>query len=101
MSICLPKEAERHVDPSSTLNSIRNLATAVERGELAISALVAFAKAAGSGEAPRFAATRPVPLDMIRAIRENPDMPPRQIVYAGVNSGRWSEEDAEIGRAHV
>jgi hypothetical protein len=95
MAYCLPKEAERYVDATSTLNSIRNLAAAVERGELGISALVTFAKAAGSGETPRFAATRPVPLDMLKAIRENPEEPPRKIVYAGVASGRWTMDDAE------
>ena len=95
MSYCLPKEAESLVDETSTLKSIRNLADAVDRGEIDISALLSFAKAAGNGVAPRFAKAKQLPLAMLNAIRSNPEKPPRQIVYAGVSSGAWTMQDAE------
>lgn len=95
MSSYLPKEAEGLVDATSTLKSIRNLADAVERGELDLSALVSFVRIAGSGEAPKFSVAKSLPLTMVQAIRANPDKPPRQIVYAGVVQGLWTEKDAE------
>lgn len=95
MSYCLPKEAESFVDTSSTLNSLKNLVGAVERGEIDLSTLSAFAKAAGSGEVPRFAQTKPVSTALLNAVRDNPDRPPIQIAYAGAQAGLWTLEDAE------
>ena len=68
---------------------------AVEGGEIELSSLVEFAKAAGSDEKPKFSQTTPVPIEMLEEIRANPDIPARTIVYTGVVDGRWTYEDAE------
>lgn len=95
MSATLPLEAIPHIDPTCTLSSIRKLTDAVAAGEIELSALVSFVKAAGNGIAPKFAVTSPVPLEMLEAIRANPDKPARQIVYAGLCAGAWTMEDVE------
>lgn len=94
MSRSLPIEAERYVDPTSTIASIRAMTDAVERGELEMSALLGFVKAAGNGQAPRFAKTHPVPLAILEAIRANPELPARKVVYRGVAQDLWTMDDA-------
>lgn len=91
----LPKSLAAHFDPASTLNSIRKMADAVERGDLSMSSLVDFVKASEGGKTPSFAVTSPVPVEMLAAIRANPGTHPRQIVYAGVATGRWTYDEAE------
>ncbi|MBY3151019.1 hypothetical protein HFO56_01055 [Rhizobium laguerreae] len=94
MSITLPREAKQYVDPSSTTNSLRQLCDAVDAGAIDLSALVAYAKTAGSGEAPRFRVTSPLPVAMLKAIQANP-REERRVVYAGYGAGAWTLEDVE------
>lgn len=101
MPATLPKEVEPFVDPESTLNSLKRLAAAVERGDIALASLVAFAKSAGDGERPDYARTTPVPTAMLEAIRGNPGVPARQIVYKGVVDGLWTMRDAERYEANA
>jgi hypothetical protein len=91
----VPIGARPFVDPGSAINSLRRLVDAAERGDIDLSAVAAYARAAASGDGVRFGATSAVPIAMLEAIRENPEVPARQIVYAGVDRGLWSWEDAE------
>lgn len=95
MSGTLPPEALKYIDPASPTETLRRLTHAVEAGEIDLSALAVYAKAAANGTEARFSRMSPVPLEMIEAIRANPDLPPRQVVYAGLRDGLWSYEDVE------
>lgn len=95
MSVTLPREAKQYVDPSSTTHSLRQLCDAVDAGAIDVSALVAFAKTAGSGEAPRFKVTSPLPVEMLEAIRGKPKEEQNRLVYVGYGDGLWNWEDVE------
>jgi hypothetical protein len=95
MSVTLPREAKQYVDPSSTTNSLRQLCAAVDAGAIDVSALVAFAKIAGSGETPKFKVTSPLPITMVNAIRGKEKTEARKIVYVGYGDGLWTWEDVE------
>lgn len=95
MSDPLPLEAEQYVVPGCIPDSIRNLTAAAERGEFGYSVIAGFLSAVERGRDPRFAKTRPVPMRMREAIEANPDLPPRQVIYKGLQDGLWSWEDVE------
>lgn len=95
MSDPLPLEAEQYVVPGNVPESIRNLTAATERGEFGYSVISGFLRAVEKGRDPRFARTRPVPLRMKEAIEARPDLPPRQVIYMGLQEGLWSWEDIE------
>jgi len=101
MSAILPLEAEPYIDRSSVVQTLRNLTEAVGRGELPVSVVATFAKIAEKGSDPRFAKTRPVPLRMREMIEANPDLPPRQVVYRGLEEGLWTWEDVERFEANA
>lgn len=95
MPSALPKDAEKHYVPGCVPETIRNLTAAAERGEFGYGVVAAFIKAVEQGLDPRFSKTRPVPVAMLEAIRANPDMEPRKIVYVGLKEGRWDWADVE------
>lgn len=101
MSEALPIEAEQYVVPGSVPETIRRLTDAAERGEFGYSVIARFVRAADSGRDPRFAKTRPVPLRMREAIEAEPGMPPRQVIYRGLEAGLWTWKDVEIFEANA
>ncbi|MCS4089799.1 hypothetical protein [Rhizobium sp. BK176] len=95
MSIALPRETKQYVDPSSTTKSLRQLCDAVDAGAIDVSALVAFAKIAGTGETPRFKVTSPLPVTMLDAIKGKTKEEQNKAVYVGFGDGLWTWEDVE------
>jgi hypothetical protein len=95
MSVALPREAKQYVDPSSTTNSLRQLCDAVDAGKIDVSALVAFAKIAGTGETARFKVTSPLPVTMLDAIKGKTKEEQNKAVYVGFGDGLWTWEDVE------
>lgn len=95
MSEALPLEAEQYVLPGRVPDTIRNLTAAAERGEFGYAVISSFLRAVERGRDPRFAKTKPVPLRMREAIEADPDVPPRQVIYKGLQEGLWSWEDVE------
>jgi len=101
MSAALPAEAERHVVPGDIPETVRRLSAAVEKGEFGWSVVASFIRAAESGRDIRFAKTKPVPTRMREAIEAEPETPPRQVIYRGLEKGLWSWEDVEAFEANA
>lgn len=101
MPAALPAEAEPYVVPGSIPETVRRLTAAAERGEFAWSVVASFIRAAESGRDVRFAKTKPVPLRMREAIEAEPGVPPRAIIYRGLEQGLWTWEDVEAFEANA
>ena len=95
MTAYLPEAAERHIDPASTFISLRNLTSAAESGEIALSAVTTYIRAVERSERIAFSRTRPIPLVMKEAIERHPDLTPMQVVYKGWKEGLWDYGDVE------
>lgn len=95
MSIALPREAEKYVDPDSSINSLRSLVEAAAEGKIDLSVVAGYARIAAKGDKPSFKVTASIPVSMIKAIEAHPEKSPRQVVYGPGLDTLWTWEDAE------
>jgi DNA-binding Lrp family transcriptional regulator len=95
MTITLPADARQHIEDRDPMAAVAALAEAANRGEIDVSAVIAFAKASNSGTPITYQKTRPVSLRIKEFIEANPTEPPLKLVYLGVARKLWTEADCD------
>jgi hypothetical protein len=95
MTIVLPADARQHIEDRDPMAAVAALAEAANRGEIDVSAIIAFAKANRAGTPITYQKTRPVSLRIKEFIEANPTEPPLKLVYLGVQQKLWTEADCD------
>jgi DNA-binding Lrp family transcriptional regulator len=95
MTIVLPADARQHIEDRDPMAAVAALAEAANRGEIDVSAIIAFAKANRAGTPITYQKTRPVSLRIKEFIEANPTQPPLKLVYLGVQQRLWTDADCD------